>query len=302
MRYTLLVASLVLPSPLPALAQTETGNETKLPETCQELATQFSGTLDLNEDSTVEDTGTGCRIADFHIELDTMTRFRVEELVLTASDLFGSFADERLPEEMDLQLNNVLMAPNTGSPQTDYMIEAMAEPMNIHLAYRWDREDDSVDLADFSVATLGLGSFRFAGRFSDLELDPEKLSDAISLPVRIDQLVLEIDDARFFTSMFVPPLIGTLSYEEDPHTVVANYVAAATTFINATPADTIPDDSKAALVTFIESFPRFRGDYTLDIRAEPGLGFMDFAAEDITDLASLLPRIKVEATHTPEQP
>lgn len=305
MRHALILASLAFLAPLPVFAQADTETEAaapKLPETCEELATQFSGTLALNEDSTVEDTGTGCRITDFHIELDSMTRFRVEELVLTASDLFGSFAEERLPETVDLQLNTVLMAPETGSPQTNYMIEAMAEPMNIHLAYRWDREDDSVELADFSVASHGLGSFRFAGRFSDLELDPNKLSDASSLPLRIDQLLLEIDDARYFGSIFVPPLIGMLPYEEDPRSVVANYVAAATTFINALPAETMSEDSKAALVTFVESFPRFRGDYTLNLRAEPGLGFEDFASEDITDLAGILPRIKAEATHTPEQP
>nr|WP_314256944.1 hypothetical protein [uncultured Devosia sp.] len=303
MHYALVLATLAVLSPLPALAQDKSDTKPpKLPETCQELSGELGNTLELSPQSVVEETGSGCTISNFHVSFGVMDRFHVEKATLSASDLFGSFAEQRLPEELDLQLDQVITAPDTGSPQTDYMIEAMNEPMDIHLAYRWDREEQTVELADFSVSAQGIGGVRFGGRFSDLELDPAKLADATTLPTRIDQLVIEIDNARYLSAMVVPIVIGSLPYDEDPRASVANYIAAATAFINSVPSDTMEDDSKAALVTFVEGFPRIRGDYTLDIRAEPGLGFEDLDVDDPAELAGLLPRIKAEASYTPDEP
>jgi hypothetical protein len=293
MRYPILCACLIVS--LPVAAQ-----EDSAPATCAELAVILE-IVEETPEAMIENTETGCRLNNVFLNFGNYTRYRVEEIVLRAPGLFEEFAQEQLPAELDLAVSGLTIAPDTGGPLMSYIIEVQSEPMDIHLAYKWDRDARTVDLTDLSVVAESGSSFRFAGRFSNTELDPDRLGNPLGLPGQIDEAQLELNDASFFGNFAVSPLLALLPPNQDPRPLVENYKAAVTSFIEALPQQTADDASKTALTSLVATFPRLRGDLALSITAPEGLAFTSLAVDDLADIAGLLSRLRVTATDAPSQ-
>lgn len=281
----------------PVLAQDDKKADVQ-PASCAELMTELA-VFESTAETIVEDTATGCHATDLLVVPGSPSRFKIAELTLVAPGLLDDYAARRLPAEVDLTLSGVLLSPETGSELATYMIEMQAEPMTIHLAYRWDRDARTVDLADLSVAAPEFGSFSLAGQFSDAQLDANGLDDVPRMPGAIDHLIVDIKNARFAATYFAPPLIGMLPFDQDPRPLVASYIAAVNAFIANLPPANVSDESKTALTTFVSDFPRPRGDYTIELAADPGIPFASFALDDPAGLVALLSRLKIAASHTP---
>ncbi|MET3927963.1 hypothetical protein [Devosia sp. 2618] len=297
MRFLAVLAAVAVLTPATAHAQAD--KKAVAPTTCAALVKSI-GLFAVEADSTVEDLETGCKLTNVFIGAGSMTRYRIGEATLIAPELFTSYNNDSLPTEIDLSVKGLRLAPDTGSLMTDYMIEVQAQQLDVHLAYRWDKQKRTVDLADFSVAASDYdASFRVSGRFSDAEMDPDQFFDLTRLPGAMEELIVEVIDARFLSSMTVPFILNSLPYDEDPRPLIDGYKKSAVAFIAALPDDNVPGDAKAALTSFVEAFPKMVGDYTLTVRADPPLEFSALAIDGPADIPALLSRLQIAADHTP---
>jgi hypothetical protein len=292
MHITVLVAALLTTLVTPALAQDDVA-----PTSCAALAEE-TGIIETTADTVIADTADGCRITDFLITPSAPSRFKVNELTLVAPGILDDYAAQRLPASLDLTLHGVLLSPETGSELTTYIIEMQAEPMDVHLSYRWDAAEGVLDLADLSVTAGELGGFRLTGRITDAQVTPDVVADPTRLRGALESLTLEMDNARFAAAYFAPPLVSMLPYDQDPRPLIASYIAAVNGFIASLPAANVSAESKDALTSFVSAFPRPRGDYTLEVTAEPPLALDEIALDTPIALAGILARLRIEATHT----
>jgi len=302
MRFSSILATiLILAAPGSALAQ----DDKKAPKpaaNCTELLRSLDF-IEATADTVIADIANGCTVSNFYVGFGSYNRFRLGELTLQSPDLFTNYASGSFPPELELHIAGFQIAPDTGNLLSNYIFEIQAEPLAIHLAYRWDKQSGDVELADFSVTADDYGAIRLAGRVSGFNFDPDNMDDLTEIPGAFDQLSLEVENARFFSAMLVPSLLGFLPYDEDPRLLIASYQKAAIAFVNGLPQSNISDDSKAALNTFIETFPQPRGDYSLQLRADPGLPFSTLDVDDLTALLPLLADVELAVTHTPaDQP
>lgn len=298
---TILATTLVLAAPSAALAQADK-KAPKPAANCTELLRSLD-VIEATAETVIEDVANGCTVSNAYIGFGSYNRFRLGELTLQSPDLFTNYASGSLPQELELHIAGFQIAPDTGNLLNNYIFEVQAEPLDIHLAYRWDKQSGDLELADFSVTANDYGAIRLAGRVSGFNFDPDNMDDLTEIPGAFDQLVLQVENAQFFSAMLVPSMLGFLPYDEDPRPLIASYQQAAIAFVNGLPQSSISDDSKAALNTFIESFPQPRGDYTLELRADPGLPFSTLDVDDLTALLPLLANLQLAVTHAPsDQP
>ncbi|WEK04422.1 MAG: hypothetical protein P0Y65_19970 [Candidatus Devosia phytovorans] len=297
MRRAHFLTGLILLAPLPAHAQTDK-KAPPPPQTCDELVIALDA-IERTPETTVEDTADGCRLTNFYIGTDTYTRYRIAGLELRAPTLLEDFVAERPPAELDLAITGFANAPDTGSPNSNYLIEIQSEPMDMHFHYRWDQQSHTVEVSDFSVTAPGDGAIRLAGRLSSMNFDPKSLDSFDDIPGAFDQLTVEFSNALFVSALLAPALIGNLPYDEDPRPIIADYQQSAVAFIEGLPAETMSDDSKAALASFITTFPRATGDYAFELRADPPFEFASIDLDEIDGLLPLLQRLQLAVSHTP---
>lgn len=304
MRRAAILATTIVLAISPAHAQNDIdGQNRDAPTTCQELIDGLRGLIEANADSIVEATANGCRMTNIYIVAQLPSRFRVTELTLEAPGLFEDIPTHIFPAEAELTLKGIVLSPDTGSLLHTYIIESQAQPIDLHVAYSWDREAGEIRLADFSVSASDYGSFRLAARVSNVLFDPAHLQDPARyhepapFNASFDELALEIDNAGFIGGLLTPALLGSLPYDQDPRPIVASSIAGATAFIKALPKDNISEESKAALITLISGFPRPSGDYKMELRAQPGIALGELMVDNPLALAGLLGRITITAHH-----
>lgn len=301
MRSAAILASLALFAATPVMAQADK-KAPPPPTTCTDLAASLDF-IEATAETKIEDVARGCSVSNFYVGYGPYNRYRIAALTIQSPNLFADYAEEFFPAELDLNISGLQIAPDTGSLLQNYIIEMQSEPMDIHLAYRWDKESGELDIADLSVSTNYGAGVRLAARISGLDVDPTKLDDLTEVPGAFEHLVLEIEDARFLSAFAAPALVGMLPYDEDPRPMIKSQQEAATTFIDSLPEANVSQDSKAALATFVQAFPRASGDYTMELRADPGLEFKSLEVDDFAALLPLLARLQLAVTHTPvEQP
>lgn len=297
MRFVVPLAAAVAAVASPALAQDADAKPSSA-QSCKAFIARF-GMAEETSKTSIEDLGTGCRIRDFYVKSAPYMRYHIASATLSASDLFEAFAAERLPREVDVNIESIVFAPDAGGPLSSYVIRMQSEPMDIHFAYRWGRDERTVELSDFSVDAGNLGGFRLAGRFSDVDLDPDRFKDVSALPGALDHLTLELTNARFFTAYVAPMLVNMLPPDADPEPLIETYKQAAISAIEAAPAQTLSPESKAALVSFVAAFPHPRGNYTVELKADPALPFSQLSKSNAAGFGESLDRLQIGATHTP---
>lgn len=293
MRFAALLAAAAVLLPIAAHAQPD--KKLDAPPTCASLVRDL-GIFETIADSRIEDTQDGCRLSNVYAGFGAFNRFHIREIDLKAPGLFADYSAQRLPSAVDLTISGFQLAPDTGSALNNYIIEMQSDPMDIHFAYVWDAASGALELHDFSVTAPHYGAYRLSAHLSDIPLDPALLDAPESFPGTLDQLVVELDNARFLASMLVPPLLGYLPYDADPRPLIEAYQQAAIGFVNTLPAT---DDTKAALRSFLAAFPKPTGDYTLRLTAQPGLELTSLLVDNPAQLAALLTRLQITASHTP---
>lgn len=297
MRPTLILAALAALIATPALAQNP-DKKSAPPTDCSALVAWLD-IVETSPETVIEDVPGGCRMTDFFVDMGSYVRYRADELVLTAPDLFEAVAAMRPFAEAELTVSGLRLSPDTGSPLTTYIIEMQSAPLDARVSYRWDAAAETVDLTELSVKSVDFGGgFSVSGAFSGIVFDPARLEDISQWPGAIDRLNLTLDDGRFFTAYAAPAVLGLLPYDADPRPLIETYKQAATAFIDGLPDASVGPDSKAALRRFVADFPQPRGSYTLDLSADPGLPFVDIAVDDPMQVVALLARLAIVAGHT----
>lgn len=295
MQFLVLLAAAALV--LPTAAQAQPGTQA-LPRTCTELVKTI-GLIDITADSTIEDRPDGCVLTNVFAGTSSFNRFRLGEVRLIAPDLFAELGAERLPSALELTISGFQVAPETGSALNNYIIEMQSDPLDIHFAYVWNKAAQTLELTDFSVTSPHYGAYRVSARAADILLDPSQLGDLENLPGVLNDVHIELDNARFFSAMLAPSLLNLLPPGEDPRPLIDTYKAAVTAFITALPDASAAPDTKAALISFVSAFPKATGYYTLTLHADPGLKFTALVVDSPSQLAALLTSLQVTATHTP---
>lgn len=304
MRLCLLVPAL-LAFAIPSVYAKESKSE-PVPNRCSDLAESL-GIVSSSSETTFEEIADGCHATNFFVGFGSMVRYRVGEMVIHSPDLFSdSFNFDAPPENfefpgaMEVTLTNLVFAPDTGSALNDYIIEIQSEPVDIHFEYSWDKSAGRFSLNDLSIGGFDGSRITLAATANGFDESPTNLDGIENLPGAIEDLTLTLKDARFFSVMTSTAIIaGTLVDSEDPRAAVESYQKIATAFVSGLPDTTISEESKAALSTMINDFPRLTGDYQLHLTADPALAFNRLAINDLTGALSLLSSFKLDATHAP---
>ncbi len=304
MRLCLLVPALLALTLSSALAKD--GKTPPASNRCSELALSL-GFVSATEETTFDEIPDGCEARNFFVDFGPYARYSVGAVVIHSPDLFsGHFDYEAPPEEFELPSSlevaatDFLFAPQTGSALNDYIIETQSEPMDIHFDYSWDKPSGTFSLNDFSVGGFDKSRITLAAKATGFDRMPTDFDSIDNLPGALEELTFTLKDARFFSVMTNPAILGGgLVESEDPRITVANYQKAAVAFVTALPTETISDTSKTALTTLINSFPRLTGDYQLHLTADPAFSFNRLAINDLTGALSLLSSFKLDATHQP---
>ncbi|KQN73843.1 hypothetical protein [Devosia sp. Leaf64] len=304
MRFVLALAAAI--SFFAPVAQAQTP-QTPVSGPCADLAKAL-GFIEATKKTRFQDGDGACSITQFYVSFGSYIRYRIDEAIVRSPELFTGDVDLKnavggfiLPTELDISVTGFVLAPETGSALNDYIIETQSEPLDLHLAYRWDRDTGALNLADLGVRTRDGSAITMAAMASDVALTQEHLDKLEALPGGIEQLIFSVEDASFFASLVSPALLGMLPDDGDPRALVASYQKVAVTLIDSLPGDSVSNNSKAALRDFVESFPKPTGDYTVQLRADPPIPFVSLQPSDISELLGLLATTELTVTHTPEE-
>lgn len=292
----LLLVAVTLVSP--ASAQ-KSKSAYQAPMTCEAAATAMPA-FSLLETSTVEAIENGCRVTNLVFDLGNgYSRFEMAEVTLVAPDLFARWAEQRLPDAVELTVKGTQFSPQTGNATTDYIIGVQQVPYNLHLKYRWNEVAGELVLVDASMRSGILGRVSVSGTMTGVSTMPSVVDGMEDIAgYGLSQVSITLTNRSLLENFAIPTLVAMLSSDTDPRAQIAALQATLRATASALP-DTIADAaSRQALVDFIDAFPHPRQTYDLSLTAEPPVPVTDISAIDgIPAATALLSRLKIIAAH-----
>lgn len=279
----------------PTLAQKSKGT----PTTCETVASSMPA-LSLLDTSTVEAIENGCRVTNLVFNLGNgYSRFEMAEVTLVAPELFARWAEERLPDALELTVRGMQFSPQTGNPTTDYIIGVQQSPYDLHLQYHWDEATAALLLVDASMSSGNLGSISVSGTLADVSAMPTiigGMKDIVGYGVA--QLSVSLANRAILETFAIPTLVAMLPGDTDPRAHIETLRATLRAMVEALPDDIADTASRAALVDFIDAFPHPRQVYELTVTGDPPIPVAELAGvNSIPTGAALLGRLKIVAAH-----
>lgn len=300
-----LFAASCLFAPLAAIAQEHPAAiEPATVTDCESFLKSWGFFIELTKGGKIEPIDGGCHGTHLYFVLNPSMRWLFEDMRVTGTDLFLSATENRLPDALEATATGMRFSQTVSSPNLSYQLRALQRTNDIHLSYRWDRHSRDLLLHDFSWVNRQFGSFSLSGAMSNLsELPPLKGKRAQgSDQATIKNVSARLESHGLFEILVVQALISKLPWDEEPQPLVERYQLSAKASIDALPEAVASADSKAALKTFVASFPHPAGLYELNAETQPQVSIAELAkAKDPAALMELFNRIRISVTHKPPQ-
>ena len=188
----------------------------------------------------------------------------------------GWIADgSTLPEGLEIAVEGLRLVVQTGNPQMDWLFAAQSRPnaIDAEMSLAWDPSDRVLRLEGLSVDFPGENLVEASATVTGVDL-----SSAGAMQMSATSFALTEFEARITThglfEWYVLMALGpvVLPSEGDMDAAFAGWQAELKAFVADLPGTSFPDDSKAAMLAFVDDLPNPSGDLTLGLRAEPGLG------------------------------
>ena len=286
---------------LTASAQAQDANEpvTGAPASCEELFT-LSGFAEKGPRTRIETVADGCRITDFFAGSTDYDRFRIGMLTLVAPGLFDALAEDLPPPRANIAVTGIASAPRIDDPLLEYILEVQSQPFDVNLAYDWDEATGVLRIEEVSLSGALLGRLAFSAQMAGLDPDAFATARAGMPPdfvLREAEVVL--DNKLLVASFIAPPVISTLSSDEDPRAQIARYQQMIHATLEGLPETLVDAGSKAVLAALVDSFPSPEGVYTIRLHSEEGIGLDALEADQALKLLTQPGAMTLEASHDP---
>ena len=188
----------------------------------------------------------------------------------------GWIADgSTLPEGLEVAVEGLRLVVQTGNPQMDWLFAAQSRPNAIaaELSLAWDPAARTLRLEGMSIDFPGDNLVEASATVTGVDLSSTGAAQMSATSFALTEFDARITSHGLFEWYVLMALGPTvLPSEGDMDAAFAGVQAEAKSFVAGLPGTSFPDDSKAALVAFIDALPNPSGDLTLGVRAEPGLG------------------------------
>ena len=180
-----------------------------------------------------------------------------------------------LPEGLEIAVEGLRLVVQTGNPQMDWLFAAQSRPNAIaaELSLGWDPTARKLRLEGMSIDFPGDNLVEASATVTGVDLSSTGAAQMSATSFALTEFDARITTHGLF-EWYVLMALGpaVLPSEGDMDAAFAGVQAEAKAFVADLPGTSFPDDSKAALVAFVEALPNPSGDLTLELRAEPGLG------------------------------
>jgi len=207
----------------------------------------------------------GQYVPDWH-----MDRLRLRGAAL------GWIADgSTLPEGLEIAVEGLRLAVQTGDPQMDWLFAAQARPNGIdaQASLSWDAGEKVLRLDVLSVDFPGDNLVELSARVDRVDLSSPGAGQMSMTGFVLSEADLRITTHGLFEGYLLMPL-GTafLPYEGDMVAAVDALRTDLITVVVNLPESSFSVASKDALLALIMELPNPSGELTMALRAAPGIG------------------------------
>ncbi|WP_338721220.1 hypothetical protein [Devosia sp. XK-2] len=295
----LFAAFALILSLMPSAALAQPAEKIKALPDCAALAASISE-LVVGPDTSIEDVEGGCHASNVAFAVSNYVHYTIEEVTLRGPDLLHAYPAGDILPAADLSIKGMRIAPQTGSPLQDYITGLMAMVMDLHLVYETDPEA-LTSTVSFDFKTDRLGSLFLTASLSDFDNTDMESVDRGEINGRLNQLALKLDDRGLFATVFAPMVLGLLPFDEDPRPRIGVIKADILAMLDMMPNRSLSDESRQALATYIDAFPKPEGNWSFDVISPDGLVLADFAG-NWAGLADALADTVIVAVRDPAEP
>ena len=250
------------------------------------------------QDTVIEDIDGGCRATNLSWSQNSYVQYRADEIILLSPDLLRTLPTGELFVAADLTLKGVRAVPQTNSPLQDYIISLNSTGIDLHLAYTTDPADRTGKV-DFELDAGRLGRLALSAKLTDLDTTDVRLTDLTEVTGRLDHLEASLEDEGLVASIFAPPILSTLPFDEDPRPAIAAGQEAVVAKLESWPEATMTPKSLAVLSDLIRAFPKPEGDWTVTIDSNPGISLQTLYGGTRSAFAGALEGTTITATGGP---
>ena len=217
----------------------------------------------------------GQYVPDWHMD---RLRFRGSAL--------GWIADgSTLPEGLEVVVEGLRLVVQTGNPQMDWLFAAQSRPnaIGVEVSLAWDPAAKVLRLEGLSIDFPGDNLVEASGSVSGVDLSSTGAAQMSATSFALTEFDARITTHGLF-EWYVLMALGpaVLPSEGDMDAAFAGMQAEVKAVVADLPGAGFPDDSKAAMMAFVDALPNPSGDLTLGLRAEPGLGPVRVAGYALT--------------------
>lgn len=189
------------------------------------------------------------------------------------------------PEGLEVVVDGLRLVVQTGNAQMDWLFAAQSRPnaIDAEMSLAWDPMAKVLRLEGLSVDFPGENLVEASATVTGVDL-----SSTGAMQMSATGFALTEFDARitmhglfeWYVLMALGPVV--LPPEGDMDAAFAGVQSEVKAFVADLPGSSFPEESKAALVAFVDDLPNPSGELTLGLRAEPGLGPVRFGGYAVT--------------------
>jgi len=207
----------------------------------------------------------GQYVPDWH-----MDRLRLRGAAL------GWIADgSTLPEGLEIAVEGLRLAVQTGDPQMDWLFAAQARPnaINANAALAWDPAAKVLRLEGLSIDFPGENQIDLSAVLTGVDLSSAGAMQMSATSFSMTEAELRVTTHGLFEGYLLMPLGTALLPHEGDMAAAAD--AIRTELVGAVvnlPSASFSDTSKDALLALVMELPNPSGDLTVALQAEPGIG------------------------------
>ena len=220
-------------------------------------------------DVTFEETQEGCIVRNLApFQKTGIARWQIGTLDIRgrwqAPDDPADLARAAPPTALSVKARDIVQIFETDDPVMNYQFQIQQRPIAVTLDFDWDPESGTAHLAELSLAGefLGRASLALTARLPAAAT----IGDLQEANLRVESFRLSLENRSLVERLLLPPLLATLSPEADPAGLVERSRRRFLSAVGALADQLASKDSRQALATFAQDFPRPTGAFEAEIR------------------------------------
>jgi hypothetical protein len=256
--------------------------------------------------------GGACVVEDVRLDLpgEYVPDWEAARLRLSGAALGWLVGEAATPDRLEIGIEGLHLAIQTGMPQMDYLYAAQtrAQTIRAQLALVWDKQDRTLTVERLDVDFPGDNRVQLTAHLDGVDLSSVGAMQMSATGFALREADLTVRTHGLFEGYLLMTLGPSLLPDAgDMEAAMAELKAEAVALVRELPVGTVPVASQDALAVLIAELPNPAGTLTVAVRAADGFGptrFLGYAATGVPDsmdeAAPLLDGVTVDIGWTHE--